>query len=87
MVRQRTLTPSFQGSNPCSPAKWGTSDEVLFLYYGSPGSRVVTGFLGLLNFSEVLFCDSDRRFSLISLLVFTAFSAVLKCDRSILGQL
>ena len=50
MVRQRTLTPSFQGSNPCSPAKWSTSDEVLFSYYESPGSRVVTGFLGLLKF-------------------------------------
>ena len=30
-VRQRTLTPSVQGSNPCSPAKWSTSEEVLFL--------------------------------------------------------
>ena len=29
-VRQRTLTPSVQGSNPCSPAKWSTSEEVLF---------------------------------------------------------
>ena len=29
-VRQRTLTPSVQGSNPCSPAEWSTSKEVLF---------------------------------------------------------
>ena len=29
-VRQRTLTPSVQGSNPCSPAKLSTSEEVLF---------------------------------------------------------
>ena len=28
-VRQRTLTPSVQGSNPCSPAKLSTSEEVL----------------------------------------------------------
>ena len=31
-VRQRTLTPSVQGSNPCSPAKLSTSEEVLFSY-------------------------------------------------------
>ena len=31
-VRQRTLTPSVQGSNPCSPAKLSTSEEVLFYY-------------------------------------------------------
>ena len=30
--RQRTLTPSVQGSNPCSPAKLSTSEEVLFSY-------------------------------------------------------
>ena len=29
-VRQRTLTPSVLGSNPCSPAKLSTSEEVLF---------------------------------------------------------
>ena len=30
-VRQRTLTPSVQGSNPCSPAEETTSEEVVFL--------------------------------------------------------
>ena len=34
-VRQRTLTPSVQGSNPCSPAKWSTSEEVLFYVIGN----------------------------------------------------
>ena len=34
-VRQRTLTPSVQGSNPCSPAKLSTSEEVLFYVIGN----------------------------------------------------
>ena len=34
-VRQRTLTPSVQGSNPCSPAKLSTSGEVLFYVIGN----------------------------------------------------
>ena len=34
-VRQRTLTQSVQGSNPCSPVKLSTSEEVLFYVIGN----------------------------------------------------
>ena len=32
-VRQRTLTPSFQGSNPCSPAKNPDGNDSLGFFY------------------------------------------------------
>ena len=43
-VRQRTLTPSFPGSNPGSPAKRIVEQTVLFSYYGEM-SGLCRGFL------------------------------------------
>ena len=50
-VRQRTLTPSVQGSNPCSPAKLSTSEEVLFFYKES--ECMAYSFSGRVRYSEI----------------------------------
>ena len=42
-VRQRTLTPSFQGSNPCSPAN-ETSEEKSSEVFFVPGNGLFPGF-------------------------------------------
>ena len=70
MVRQRTLTPSFQGSNPCGPALSTTYCVVLFLSINNKcpdanGGQGMYSFESKIRYSEV---DSECKLTWLALL-------------------